>query len=125
MILDTNALSALADGSDALEAAAAAVDVFSLPVIVLGEFEYGIGRSRHRAKYAKWLEKLVGVSRVLDVDRETARRYARIRLWLRERGRPIPANDAWIGALALQHSLPVLSRDAHLDELPGVRRISW
>ena len=39
--------------------------------------------------------------------------------------RPVPANDAWIAALAIQHTLPILSRDTHFDALPGLRRVSW
>lgn len=124
MILDTNALSALADGSPGLERAARA-EVLSIPVIVVGEFEYGIARSRHRAAYERWLVALLDVSRILDVDRGTAARYAKLRATLRARGRPIPANDAWIAALALQHDLPVLSLDAHFDAIPGLRRISF
>ncbi len=38
---------------------------------------------------------------------------------------PIPANDAWIAALALQHRMPVLSRDEHFDAVPGLYRESW
>lgn len=125
MILDTNAISALADGDEATADAAAEVETLSLPVIALGEFEYGIARSRHRARYQRWLQKLVEVSRVLEIDARTASRYAAIRGTLHGRGRPIPSNDAWIAALALQHDLPVLSRDAHFDEVEGVRRVSW
>jgi len=40
-------------------------------------------------------------------------------------GRPIPANDAWIAALALQHGLPVLTRDEHFDAVPGLERRDW
>lgn len=125
MILDTNAISALADGADDVARLLADVDVFSLPVVALGEFAYGIEQSRHRVRYRSWLQRFVEASRVLDVDRETAARYAVVRAALRARGRPIPANDAWIAALALQHQLPVVSRDAHFDQVPGVRRIGW
>lgn len=125
MILDTNAVSALADGLAAFEAAARGVRRFSIPVVVLGEFQFGIRRSRHRERYAEWLEDLVDASVVLDIDRVTASRYATIREALRRRGRPIPSNDVWIAALALQHELPVLSRDAHFDEVVGVQRIAW
>ena len=125
MILDTNALSALADGSTTFATAAADVDVLSLPVVVLGEFLYGIARSRHRVRYEAWLARLLEVCPLLVVDHVTAARYATIRAALRERGRPIPSNDAWIAALALQHGLPVLSRDTHFDEVPGVRRVAW
>jgi tRNA(fMet)-specific endonuclease VapC len=43
------------------------------------------------------------------VDETTAERYAEIREELRRKGRPIPANDLWIAALARQHALPLLA----------------
>jgi tRNA(fMet)-specific endonuclease VapC len=46
-------------------------------------------------------------------------------LGLRRAGRPIAANDAWIAALALQHGLPVLSRDRHFDAVAGLERKGW
>jgi tRNA(fMet)-specific endonuclease VapC len=48
-----------------------------------------------------------------------------LRVALKRAGRPIPANDAWIAALALQHRLVVLSRDQHFDAVPGLERKSW
>jgi predicted nucleic acid-binding protein len=125
MILDTNAVSALADGDPQLLAAAAAVTRFSLPVVVLGEFGFGIAGSRHRVRYAEWLRKLMRVSRVLLVDAETAAHYATVREELRDKGRPIPSNDVWIAALALQHHCPVLTRDEHFDLVDGVERRAW
>jgi predicted nucleic acid-binding protein len=62
---------------------------------------------------------------VLHVDRSTASQYAAIRGALKQRGRPIPSNDAWIAALALQHRMPVVSRDAHFDEVSGLERVAW
>jgi tRNA(fMet)-specific endonuclease VapC len=59
------------------------------------------------------------------VTDETAVAYAALRLTLRRSGRPIPANDAWIAALALQHRLPILSRHEHFDGVPGLDRRSW
>lgn len=125
MILDTNALSALADGAETLAVALVQVPVCSLPVVVLGEFAYGIARSRHRARYRAFLDRMVADSRVLEIDLATSQVYAAIRGELRAAGRPIPANDAWIAALARQHKLPVLSRDEHFDHVPGVRRVTW
>ncbi|MGH7750119.1 MAG: PIN domain-containing protein [Steroidobacteraceae bacterium] len=37
----------------------------------------------------------------------------------------MPANDAWIAALALQHRLAVLSRDGHFDAVPSLEREDW
>jgi len=48
-----------------------------------------------------------------------------LRADLKRTGRPIPANDAWIAALALEHALPVLSRDAHFDVVARLKRIAW
>jgi tRNA(fMet)-specific endonuclease VapC len=51
--------------------------------------------------------------------------YSRIRHQLKQDGTPIPENDVWIAALAAQHHLPVLSRDAHFDQVKSLRRVSW
>ena len=125
MILDTHAVSALADGDPRLVRAAAGVTRFSLPVVVLGEFRFGAARSRHRGRYTEWLHKLMQVSRVLPVDADTAVHYAALREKLRQKGRPIPSNDAWVAALALQHRCPVLSRDEHFDLVDGLERRAW
>jgi tRNA(fMet)-specific endonuclease VapC len=62
---------------------------------------------------------------VLDVGLGTAAAYARVRGRLRVIGRPLPENDVWIGALAIEHDLDVVSRDAHFDHIEGLRRRSW
>jgi len=125
VILDTNALSAFVDGEagvrDALRREVRAV----IPVIVLGEFRYGIAGSRHRAAYEAWLEAQLPHFEILTVTDGTAVAYARLRVALRRSGRPIPANDAWIAALALQHRLPILSRDEHFDVVAGIERKGW
>ena len=97
----------------------------AIPVIVLGEFRYGIAASRHRPAYETWLETQLPHFEILTVTDGTAVAYARLRMALRRLGRPIPANDAWIAALALQHRLPVLSRDEHFDAVAGIERRSW
>lgn len=97
----------------------------AIPVIALGEFRYGIAESKHRAAYEAWLDIELPHFEVLPIVEETAMTYAALRVALRRLGRPIPANDVWIAALALQHRLPVLSRDVHFDAVPGVDRRSW
>lgn len=125
MILDTNALSAFVDGDPALGPVLRRQRRVAIPVIVLGEFRYGISASRHRKAYEAWLDEHLGAFEVLDLTQETASAYARVRLGLRLRGEPIPANDAWIAALALEHGLPVLTRDAHFDVVEGLTRVGW
>jgi predicted nucleic acid-binding protein len=125
VILDTNGLSALADGNAELEPVLRRAAETAIPAIVLGEYKYGIRRSRDRLRYERWLPVVLAGCRVLAVDEGTAEYYAEIRDELRRRGRPIPANDVWIAALARQHALPVLSRDKHFDLVPGLTRIAW
>ena len=125
MILDTNALSAWADGDTAVEACAMLADRPVLPVVVLGEYLFGIRQSRHRAHYEAWLRRTLPLVRIADSDSGTAYSYATIRLELKAAGRPIPSNDLWIAALARQHALPILSRDSHFDAVPELERIPF
>jgi tRNA(fMet)-specific endonuclease VapC len=125
VILDTNALSALADGDPAIEPALRRASIIALPVVVLGEYRYGIGQSRHRTRYERWLEAALAGFQILDIDEQTTHSYAAIRSQLKLAGRPIPANDLWIAALAKQHDLSLLSRDSHFDQVAGLDRVYW
>ncbi len=125
MILDTNALAAFVDGDAGVGDVLRRQPRAAIPVIVLGEFRYGIALSRWRSSYEAWLESHLIHFDILAVTDETAAAYAKLRVALKRSGRPIPANDAWIAALALQHRLPVLSRDEHFDVVPDLDRKGW
>lgn len=125
MILDTNAVSALLAGSTGLRELLATERRHHLPTVVLGEYRFGLLRSNKRKQLESLLDELVRESFVLSVDEATANAYAEVRDELRRLGRPIPENDVWIAALARQHDQPVVSRDGHFDEVPGLRRRSW
>lgn len=125
MIVDTNALSAFIEGDAAAGELLRQQSRVCIPVIVLGEYRYGIAGSRHRAIYEQWLDLRTPHFDVLHVTEDTAVTYAEIRVILKQQGTPIPANDVWIAALARQHRLPVLSRDRHFDGIPGINRQAW
>ena len=125
MILDTNGLSALADGDKGLKPLLQRADQIAIPVIVLGEYKYGIRQSQNRRRYEQWLADVMASCRVLAVDEETAKQYAKVREELKRRGKPIPGNDLWIAALVRQHALPLVSRDQHFDSVPGLKRFEW
>ncbi len=125
MILDTNALSAFAEGLEPVVARLATADELHLPAIVLGEYRFGIATSRRRRDYEAWLTRGRAFWNVLPIVEETAVHYASVRQQLKKAGSPLPANDVWIAALARQHDLPILSRDTHFDAVPGVERLSW
>lgn len=125
MILDTNALSAAAEEHPGIIKILAGVQQLALPVVVLGEYRYGIAQSRHRARYRRWLDGLITDCRVLDVTEQTSHHYAAINVELRQTGKPIPTNDLWIAALCRQHDLPLLSRDRHFDAVSRIQRFDW
>ena len=125
MIVDTNALSAMADAERGIASEVGKAQLIAIPVIVLGEYLFGIAQSRRRTEYEQWINKNLRNCHVLDVSSETAARYADVRLELKRSGTPIPSNDIWIAALCRQHSLPLLSQDRHFDRVVGLRRIAW
>ncbi len=125
MILDTNALSAAAEGHAGVMAILAGVQQLALPVVVIGEFRYGIAQSRHRTRYRRWLDELIIDCTVLDITEQTTHHYAAINVELRRAGKPIPTNDLWIAALCRQYGLPLLSRDRHFDAVAGIQQLVW
>jgi tRNA(fMet)-specific endonuclease VapC len=98
-------------------------DELCLPVIVLGEYGYGIANSRYRAKYQHWLARDLDLFRILEVTVATTLHYAEIRVSLKAQGTSIPANGCWIASLAKEYRLPIVSRDPHFDSVKGIRRI--
>ena len=125
MILDTNGLSRFAEGEPALKAILGKAAQIAIPVIVLGEYQYGISQSRDRKRYEQWLSEYLPAFRVLNVDEGTTLPYVDVRRELRKAGTPIPSNDVWIAALCRQHAMPLISRDRHFDLVPGIHRLDW
>ncbi len=125
LILDTNAVSALFAGNPSLAEVLAGEDRHHLPVIVIGEYRYGLAKSRDRGRLGRLFDMLIHESVVLAIDIGTTSHYATLREELRERGRPIPENDVWIAALSRQHDLAVVTRDDHFDQIANLRRWSW
>jgi len=71
------------------------------------------------------LDELTRESIVLPIGVETAAAYAVVREALRTQGTPIPENDVWISALAIEHGLDIVSRDTDFDRVAGIRRRGW
>ena len=125
MILDTNALSAWAEGRAAIKVHLRWAERLVIPSVVLGEYYFGIRQSRHRRRYEEWLARYLPLTEIAAITSATADAYAAIRLELKRSGSPIPANDVWVAALASQHTLAILSNDSHFDAVDGVRRIAF
>lgn len=125
VLLDSNFVAALfKEDPDAQAALAVARDVF-VPSIVLGELYFGARKSGRPAENLARVDSFAAASGVLLPDVESARNYGAIRDELRRKGRPIPNNDIWIAAIARQHSLTLITRDAHFQEVEGLSIGSW
>ena len=124
-LLDTNTIIALfADETVVKNNLAQANEVF-IPSVVIGELCYGARKSgRTQANLAR-VNELIANSMVFGCDTETARQYGEVKNKLRLKGRPLPENDIWIAALALQHDLILVTRDAHFQEVENLQIVVW
>jgi tRNA(fMet)-specific endonuclease VapC len=78
------------------------------------------GSERNEANLTRFLSgPRVGV---LFADDETTHHYARLFRQLRVQATPVPTNDLWTAALAVQHGLHLFARDRHFDHLPQIPR---
>lgn len=93
-----------------------------LPAIVLGELHTGFRGSDRRRQNEEELERFLQhpVVEELTVDQDVARVYAEILHALREKGTPIPTNDAWIAATAARSGSTVIAYDAHFAAIDRI-----
>ena len=96
-----------------------------VPSIVAGELCYGALHSNHAEKRWQQLLMFLQVVTILSVDKETAFHYGHIRSALAQTGTPIPENDIWIAALAVQHQLPLATRDKHFERVTSISLLNW
>jgi len=127
MILDTNALSALAGRDENLINQLSTSPRICTTLISLGEYSYGLTgcTPKCRKQLQAWLDAFLKRAEVLSPNTGTIEPYASVRAELKTAGTPIPANDCWIAALARQHRLPLVSKDRHFDKVAGITRIEW
>jgi len=122
--LDTNRLTDLFQGDSELADRLGECDEVWLPLMVLAEMKAGFhgGSQQHRNEVLlqSFLAKpTVGI---MLPARETAEHYARLFVQLKRAGTPIPDNDLWIAALALEHDLQLITRDNHFKNVPQLLR---
>lgn len=123
VLLDTNAFADFHRSGKWREVIRGADEVI-LPLIVVGELRFGfLNGSRPDKNEVELLRFLSKPSAsVLFPDLETTREYATIHHQLKLQGTPIPQNDIWIAALALQHRVWLCTSDSHFDHLPQLLR---
>ena len=120
--LDTNAYSAFKRGDADIIDLVETADEVAVPSIVLGElfagFRIGSRARRNSAELDDFLHR-PGVS-VAGVTGAVAERYGMLVRQLRQQGTPLPTNDIWIAAVALERGAQLVTMDSHFDDIPGV-----
>jgi tRNA(fMet)-specific endonuclease VapC len=125
LLLDTNRYRDLCDGAPEAIKTIQLADAILIPFVVLAELRSGFLCGTLARKNEQYLIRFLnsGRVRVLYADENTTHHFAQIFAQLRLQGTPIPLNDIWIAALAIQHGLLLYSRDTHFDNLPQIARV--
>jgi tRNA(fMet)-specific endonuclease VapC len=122
LLLDTNAYSALRRGDDSVARSIRAATHVLVSAVVAGELLYGFRHGNRCEENVRELREFLRSPDVtfLGVTWTTADRFGRIAADLRKQGTPIPTNDIWIAAHAMEHGADLLSFDRHFDHVPGL-----
>ena len=120
--MDTSAYVAFMRDHPEVQAVVQIASSVYLNAVVVGELLAGFKKGRRTRQNEERLREFFAEPRVtlLNVDHETAVRYAVIRDYLRREGTPVPSNDLWIAATASQHGLRVLTSDEHFLRVPQI-----
>lgn len=124
--IDTNIYSAFKKGDEQITQLLETCDELFIPTIVLGElyagFYLGSRLKRNLEELATFLN-MPGVM-IINMDKEIADRYGSLIKILRKQGTPIPTNDVWIAAAALEKGTKLVSFDAHFNNIPGIVQVT-
>ena len=96
-----------------------------LPFVTVAELLYGAKRSARAPVNLRLYQEFLAKFGILYPSRITLDLQSDLRLALQKLGRPIPDNDLWQAALAIQHHAVLVTNDAHFAVVPGLRTENW
>lgn len=121
--LDTNIVIRLFKNDPIITKTLVTVSTFCLPIPVIAELLFTARNSSRQKENLKVYNEFIDVCNVLNITRETANHYSVIRLELKQKGRPIPENDLWIASICIEQNLPLITGDAHFDNINDLKVI--
>ena len=126
VMLDTSAYSAYLRGNEDVKNVIREADEIYLSPIMLGELFAGFAHGGKEKKNREILREFLASPRVqvVVIDEETAERYMAIITYLWAKGTPIPTDDLWIAATAMQHGLKLITADSHFRLVPHIIIVS-
>lgn len=124
LLIDTNRYRDFAEGVPEVVQAFQIAERLTVPFVTLAELRAGFRAGKLAMRNEQTLVRFLNKPRVttLFADTDTTHHYAALFAQLRQQGTPIPTNDIWIAALALQHDLLLYTRDQHYAALPQLPR---
>lgn len=122
LTLDTSAYSQLMRGEQRVAELVRRADTVMLSAIVLGELLAGFRKGSRLERNLQELRAFLDIPlvAVVPVGETTADRYSRIKEALRAKGRPLPSNDVWIAAHAMETGADLVSADRHFEDVDGI-----
>ena len=122
VLLDSNAYSQLMRGRERVTRIVRGAEEVLLSAVVLGELMYGFRHGSHYERNAREMRAFLDNPYVslVPVGETTADRYSRIAASLRTKGRPMPTNDVWIAAHAMETGADLVSADRHFEHVDGI-----
>jgi tRNA(fMet)-specific endonuclease VapC len=123
-LLDTVIVIGYFNGEAIIRQKVAGLTIY-VPSIVIGELYFGAYNSQQVSQNVARIRIFTGLATVLPSDEATADQYGQIKQGLRAKGRPIPENDIWIAAVAMQYGLTLATRDQHFQQVNGLLLDIW
>jgi tRNA(fMet)-specific endonuclease VapC len=114
-ILDTNVVIGIMNHDPKIDLCVRDFIDLCIPAVVLGELYFGAFRSQKVDRNLTEIEQFLAGATVFGIDRGTAHWYGQIKQQLSRAGTPIPANDIWIAATAMQHDAAIVTLDSHFS----------
>lgn len=123
--LDTSVAVRFLNGDTVITERVLALPEIVLPIVVVGELLFGAENStRPLQNLPRYLE-FISACVAIPLGRETATTYARTRLALKRKGRPIPMNDVWIAEQCMEHGWILVTDYSDFDYVDGLMLEHW
>ena len=123
--LDTNIIILILNGDNSLASQLDNYSVVNVSSITAGELYFGAYASTNKEKNLSRIRKIFELCTPVYPDDATSVIYGQIKAALKKKGRPIPDNDIWIAAIAIQHKTALITRDAHFNHIEGLKMSKW
>ena len=123
IILDTNAYVQLLAGREEVLDNISTAETLYMSIFVLGELYAGFAGGSKEQENREILDRflLKPTVKILNATSETAEVFGMLKSSLKAAGTPLPINDVWIAAHAVETGSVLVAFDRHFNQVPGLR----